>query len=122
MTTDDPSPAPGAGDSPVLPLTGYAAQPYPYGYQTPTQTNGMAIASLVTSCVMLVSCMPLAVVGAILGHIARRQIRETGESGDGLALAGVIIGWVGLLLPLIFVAALFAIGASGVFDTPACGC
>ena len=100
--------APAASE--FLPPPAYAAQPYPYGYQMQAPTNGMAIASLVTSSVMLVSCMPLSVIGAILGHIARRQIRETGESGGGLALAGVIIGWTGLLLPLIFVAVLFAIG------------
>jgi hypothetical protein len=42
-------------------------------------------------------------VGAILGHIARRQIRERGEGGDGLALAGIIVGWIltGLLVLLI---------------------
>jgi hypothetical protein len=113
------------GQAPIpayyMPPPGYA-QPYPYGYQMQPPTNGMAIAALVTSCVMLVSCMPLSVVGAVLGHIARRQIRETGESGDGLALAAVILGWIGLLLPLIFIAAFFALGVSGVFDEPSCAC
>jgi hypothetical protein len=104
-------PTPPAAPEEYLPPPAYAAQPYPYGYQMQAPTNGMAIASLVTSCVMLVSCMPLSVIGAILGHIARRQIRDTGESGGGLALAGVIIGWIGLLLPVIFIAALVAIGA-----------
>jgi hypothetical protein len=33
-------------------------------------------------------------VGAILGHIARKQIRERGEQGDGMALAGIIVGWI----------------------------
>ena len=144
MTTDDPSPAPEPAPVPgsaaiagpataagapaqapipahYMPPPGYA-QPYPYGYRMQPPTNGMAIAALVTSCVLLVSCMPLSVIGAVLGHIARRQIRETGESGDGLALAAVILGWTGLLLPLIFIAALFALGASGVFTEPACAC
>jgi hypothetical protein len=30
--------------------------------------------------------------GLVLGIVARRQIRQTGEEGDGLALAGIIIG------------------------------
>ena len=30
---------------------------------------------------------------SILGHIAKRQIAQTGEEGRGLATAGVIIGW-----------------------------
>jgi hypothetical protein len=29
-----------------------------------------------------------------MGHVARKQIRERGEQGDGFALAGIIIGWV----------------------------
>ncbi|MCD2190701.1 DUF4190 domain-containing protein [Actinomycetospora sp. SF1] len=35
-----------------------------------------------------------AIGGVICGHIARKQIRERGESGDGLALAGLIIGYI----------------------------
>jgi hypothetical protein len=31
----------------------------------------------------------------ILGHMARRQIRKSGEQGDGMALAGLILGYVG---------------------------
>jgi hypothetical protein len=29
-----------------------------------------------------------------MGHIARKQISERGEQGDGMALAGIIIGWI----------------------------
>jgi hypothetical protein len=36
----------------------------------------------------------LGVVGAILGHVARRRIRATGAGGAGMALAGIIVGWV----------------------------
>jgi hypothetical protein len=32
--------------------------------------------------------------GIVCGHIARGQIRSTGEQGDGLALAGLILGYV----------------------------
>ncbi|MGH3647888.1 MAG: DUF4190 domain-containing protein [Micromonosporaceae bacterium] len=75
----------------------------PYGggyYHQPRGTNGMAVASLVISCVSFFICAPVAVVGAILGHIARNQIRDSGEDGDGVALAGIIIGWIvfGLVL------------------------
>jgi hypothetical protein len=37
---------------------------------------------------------PLAVVGLVLGVVARGQIRRTGEEGEGLALAAVVIGGV----------------------------
>ncbi|MEV5002250.1 DUF4190 domain-containing protein [Nocardioides sp. LML1-1-1.1] len=75
-------------------------QPYgqPYGgyaYTPPAPTNGMAIASLVISIAgLLVCCGAPSVVGAILGHVARKQINERGESGAGLALAGIIVGWI----------------------------
>ena len=35
----------------------------------------------------------------VFGHIARRQIRETGEAGDGMALAGLIMGYLGVRAP-----------------------
>jgi hypothetical protein len=72
-------------------------------------TNGLAIAAMV---VALVGFGP---VGAVMGHIARRQIRETGEQGDGFALAGIIVGWIvtGLWVVyiLFFVVVLTRLGA-----------
>lgn len=32
--------------------------------------------------------------GIVCGHIARAQLRASGEQGDGLALAGLILGYV----------------------------
>ncbi len=68
------------------PPPGFPAPPgYPGAWRRPT--NGMAIAALVTAFV-------IAPVGIGLGIAARKQIRETGEEGDGLALAGIIVGSV----------------------------
>lgn len=47
----------------------------------------MAILSLV----MAFFFAPAAIV---LGHIAKKQIRETGEQGSGLATAGLVLGYV----------------------------
>lgn len=84
---------------------GYPPQPYGgYGYGQPPQqkTNGLAIAALVLALVGVGSCIT-APVGAILGHVARKQIRQTGEGGDGMAKAAIIVGWIltGLLVLLI---------------------
>ena len=79
-------------DASVAP-PGYGYTAYPYPYAGPARTNGLAIASLVCSLAGLAVGLS-APVGAILGHIARKQIRERGEDGDGMALAGIIIGWV----------------------------
>ncbi|GIF70649.1 DUF4190 domain-containing protein [Asanoa siamensis] len=91
----DPAyPAPGQ-PGPAYPASGYLAPApaYPgYGYAV-AKTNTLAIASLVCALAGLVTGLS-APVGAVLGHIARRQIRERGEQGDGLALAGIIVGWI----------------------------
>lgn len=47
----------------------------------------MAILSLVFAFVF-------APVGIVLGHIAKRQLRTSGEQGDGLATAGLIISYI----------------------------
>jgi hypothetical protein len=33
------------------------------------------------------------ILAIIFGHVARGQIRQTGESGGGLAIAGLILGY-----------------------------
>jgi len=80
----------------------YGAQPYP-GYAAPPPTNGLAIASLVCSLGGLVTCIS-APVGIVLGHVARRQIRQTGEEGGSLATAGLWVGYILTILGLLFVA------------------
>jgi hypothetical protein len=74
--------------------SGYPGQPpgYPTGQPAAT-TNTMAIVSLVLSLAGLLTWIT-APVGAVLGHIARRQIRERGEQGEGMAMAGIIAGWI----------------------------
>lgn len=72
--------------------------PYPpqfYGYQYPPPRrpmNGMAIAAMVLGIVGV--CSPVGLLGLIFGTIARRQIAERGEEGDGFAITGVVLGWI----------------------------
>jgi peptidyl-prolyl cis-trans isomerase B (cyclophilin B) len=61
------------------------------------KTNVLAIVSLVTSII------GLSIVGIITGHIGMNQIKKTGESGRGLATAGLIIGYLGLVVEVIWV-------------------
>lgn len=99
--------------APVGPLgqqfnPGYPPAQYPpYGSQYPgyPTTNGLAIAALVVSLISLTVCGAFAFVGAIMGHMARKQIRLSGEKGDELALAAVIVGWAvtGLLLAVLLI-------------------
>jgi hypothetical protein len=73
------------------------------------KTNGYAVASLVCGLSQFL-VGPLAAIPAIaFGHAARNQIKQTGEQGAGLALAGLILGWgaaaFSLILMIAFVAA-----------------
>jgi hypothetical protein len=76
-----------------------------------TRTNGLAIASLACG-VAQFAFGPLATIPAImLGHIARSQIRRTGEQGAGLALAGLVLGWGAVILGIVLIAVGLAIAA-----------
>jgi hypothetical protein len=52
-----------------------------------------------------------------MGHVAKKQIRQTGESGEGLATAGLWLGYIFtsiyvLLCAFYIIVAIFAIGSS----------
>jgi len=89
-----PSPAPAAGQP-----TGGAVLAVP-------PTNSLAIVSLVAGIAGYVIPHPFiaGIVAIITGHMARSQIRRTGEGGSGLALAGLILGYVHLALSILLVA------------------
>src|SRR5512142_2208731 len=78
---------------------------------TPARTNGLAIASL--SCGLAQFAFgPLATIPAIvLGHMARGQIRRTGEQGAGLALAGLVLGWGAVILGVVVIVFALALAA-----------
>jgi hypothetical protein len=90
--------------------------PYPYQYGTyppPLRpVDGMAIAALVVSCIAALGLCAyglggvLGIAGATLGHIARGRIRASGAGGDGLALAGVIVGWIAAAIGILAVVGL----------------
>jgi hypothetical protein len=54
----------------------------------------MAVASLVLGILWLYWVGSL--MALIFGYVARQQIAERGESGGGLALAGIVLGWIGV--------------------------
>jgi len=81
------------------------------------RTNGYAIASFACGLGQFVAG-PLATIPAIVfGHMARNQIRRTGEQGAGLALAGLVLGWGAVILAIIVIAVGLAVAAG----TPATG-
>jgi hypothetical protein len=87
-----------------------------------TTTNTLAIVSLVAGIVSWFAVPVLGgIVAVIAGHMARSQIRRTGERGDGMATAGLILGYLHLavvvLLALLVVLLLVGL-ASAPLVTP----
>jgi MFS family permease len=117
-----PQPTPGGGFPQNMPPPPEQPYGYPgvpgYGYAQPhRETNNYALMSLIFS-VAGVLCGVSAIAGVVMGHIARRQIkREPGRyDGAGMALAGLIVGWIitGLLiLYLLFIVTMLILGATG---------
>lgn len=79
-------------------------------YPNPVQrvqrpTNSFAIASLLLS---LTCCG--GVLAIVFGHVALSQIKSSGEEGRGLAIAGLVLGYIGLALTIVYVIIYMAIG------------
>lgn len=101
----------------------YGAAPYGAAYGTPyagrDRHNGMAVASLccgigsvVLSFLTILDLVPIA-LAAIFGGVGLSQIRHAiagtstrGAKGRGMAIAGIILGAVGLLLAAVIFAAI----------------
>jgi hypothetical protein len=88
----DPAPY---GQQPVAAYQPYQAQS-PYGAQPPygppmyiavNPTNTLAILALVFAFLF-----PIAAI--VMGHIAKKQIAQTGEQGEGMATAGLVLGYI----------------------------
>lgn len=96
------SPAPYPGQYASVPPGG--AYPAPGSFQPPAAvgTNRLAITSLVCGIVGFLCCGILSVVGLVTGVIAMKQVKETGQGGHGLALAGTIVSGVSLVVGILF--------------------
>jgi Domain of unknown function (DUF4190) len=82
--------------------------PWPPGPATYQRTNGLAVASMVLGivsffCLGVLLVPPLLAV--IFGHVAMDQIARSGgtQKGRGLAITGLVLGWI-LLVPLAILA------------------
>jgi Domain of unknown function (DUF4190)/Domain of unknown function (DUF1707) len=74
--------------------------PYHVGYYPPvvpaSPTNGLAIASMICGIAEIPTLGMAAIPAVILGHLARGQIKQTGERGDGMAVAGLVLGYLAI--------------------------
>ena len=111
---------PPAYGPPGVPPQGYGpayppapGQPYgypPYGYApAPMRTSGMAIASLVLGLVWIYWVG--SILAVIFGHLALNETkRDPRVGGRGMAVAGLVLGYIGLA---VLVIALIALAVSG---------
>ncbi|GAA1810665.1 DUF4190 domain-containing protein [Agromyces neolithicus] len=112
-STPPVAPAAPAYSAPAAPAYGEAAPGYGQPAGAPAKTNVLAIVSLIASISAFV-ILPFigSIAGVICGHIGLSQIKKTGEQGRGMAVAGLIIGYVGIVLAIIGTIVFFAIIAT----------
>jgi hypothetical protein len=81
-------PPPGASSGPPGPPPGPPPPSGAYPSPQPQPQPGYNVVAILA----LIFAFVFAPVGIILGIIARRQIRQSGERGQGLATAGLVLG------------------------------
>jgi hypothetical protein len=115
-TTVVPAPPPGEPRRPAPPRP-----PAPSSPTTPT--SGLAIASLLLGIGGL-TIVPLlgSILAVILGYMARKEIRQRPHeiTGDGLAVAGIVLGWIAIglsVLGLLVGGVLTICGLCGMFGS-----
>jgi Domain of unknown function (DUF4190) len=100
MQSDQPGPPP-PPIQPAFPAAGYGAP-----------TNNLAVVSLASG---IISWFALPIIGGVVavvaGHLAKSEIRRTGEQGDTYATIGLILGYLHLAVVLLVVLILLAIFA-----------
>ncbi len=94
------------------PVPGYPGYPDNSGYPgyppAPSKTNGMALASTILGiagltvglCLLFFPVLPILAV--ILGHLGLSKITNTGMPGRSLAVAGLVMGYVGVALAVLW--------------------
>jgi hypothetical protein len=66
-------------------------------------TNSLAIASLCCGIGQLLVGIVAGIPAIVLGFIAISQIRRTGEDGRGMAIAGIVLGFISIIATAVLV-------------------
>lgn len=100
---------------PGQPTAPHAPAGYAVPYAPSPPTNGMAIAALVCGVAGFVICPLIGIAAVICGFAARGQIRASGgmQSGEGMTLAGLILGAVDLGITALVLLAILAVTLLG---------
>ena len=89
-----------------------AGPPAPAPGATPRSTNGLAIAAMVLGIVWVYWVG--SILALIFGYIAKGQINESAgrQGGKGMAIAGIVLGWVGIGTLLLCIVSVMVGGTS----------
>ncbi|MZD04111.1 DUF4190 domain-containing protein [Streptomyces sp. SID5785] len=81
----------------------------------PDPTNGKAVGALVCGVASVFTWGLTGIPALVLGHVARREIRRQGGQGDGMAVAGIVLGWLSVAGWVLFAVLMIALvgGSSG---------
>jgi predicted metal-binding membrane protein len=128
------APADEPGASPVDAVPDVTSEEKPAAYEPPARygapapsvpTSGVAVAALVLG-ISGLTVLPFlgSVLALIFGYMARNQIRRRPEAlrGEGLAVAGIVAGWIGVgltVLGIVTVGGVFLCGLCSVFGANA---
>lgn len=92
---------------PVPGVSAAIAAPSPLTPGVPSLTSGKAIASLI--CGVFFFVLPASIAAVVLGHLSLSEIKKSAGriQGQGLAIAGLVLGYMGLaVIPIAIIAAI----------------
>jgi len=97
--------APPPGYGPPAPPPPYGAYPY-----VARKTNGFAITSLILAVTASFFWGIGSILALVFGYIGKSQIDKSGDTQDGrgLAIAGIVIGWIGVVFWVVIIIAIAA--------------
>ncbi|MFF8771524.1 DUF1707 and DUF4190 domain-containing protein [Kitasatospora sp. NPDC015120] len=94
-------------------MAGPVAVPVPPTFLAPPpprRTNAVAATSLVLGLLCVPTVGLLGVPAVITGHVGRRQAEERNEDGDGMAVTGIVFGWLSIGFWLLIMTAVLLFG------------
>jgi Domain of unknown function (DUF4190) len=93
------------GNAPKYREAGPYGQPGPYitRGRVRRKTNSLAIASLCCGLGQLLVGIVAGIPAIVLGFVAIYQIRKTGEGGRGMAIAGIVLGFVSIIATAVLI-------------------
>ena len=117
-----PVPVPGFGSAsgqgyPQGPMQGYQPMP-PAGQGRSSNTLAvvafvLALAQFIGWIIVLAPGLIAAILAIVFGFVSIKQIKRSGESGRGLAVAAIVLGFLGIVV----VSILLAVGVAAIHNT-----